>query len=51
MKQAIPKFVTQKIKIVNDQSNVNYDAENEITYNTEVLKFTIIVIFMMVIFQ
>ena len=27
MKQAIPKFVTQKIKIVNDQSNVNYDAK------------------------
>ena len=32
------KFVTRKWSIVNDQSNVNYDAGNEIIYNTEVLK-------------
>ena len=30
------KFVTRKWKIVNDQSNTNYDAGNEIIYNTEV---------------
>ena len=28
----------RKWNIVNDQSNANYDAENEIIYNTEVLK-------------
>ena len=32
------KFVTRKWKIVNDQSNVNFDAGNEIIYNTEVSK-------------
>ena len=32
------KFVTRKWSIVNDQSNGNYDAGNEIIYNTEVLK-------------
>ena len=32
------KFVTRKWNIVNDQSNANYDAENEIIYNIEVLK-------------
>ena len=32
------KFVTRKWNIVNDQSNANYDAGNEIIYNTEVLK-------------
>ena len=31
------KFVTRKLNIVNDQSNVNYDVGNEIVYNTEVL--------------
>ena len=33
-----PKIVTRKWNIVNDQSNTNYDIENEIIYNTEVLK-------------
>ena len=28
-------------RIVNDQSNANYDVENEIIYNTEVLKSNI----------
>ena len=32
------KFVTKKWNIVNDQSNAKYDVENEIIYNTEVLK-------------
>ena len=32
------KFLTRKWNIVNDQSNANYDARKEITYNTEVLK-------------
>ena len=32
------KFVTRKWNIFNDQSNANYDAGNEIIYNTEVLK-------------
>ena len=32
------KFVARKQNIVNDQSNANYDAVNEIIYNTEVLK-------------
>ena len=32
------KFVTRKWNIVNDNSKVNYDAANEITYNTEVSK-------------
>ena len=31
-------FVTRKWNIVNDQPNANYDAGNEIIYNTEVLK-------------
>ena len=30
--------MTRKWNIVNDQSNTNYDIENEIIYNTEVLK-------------
>ena len=33
-----PKIVTRKWNIVNDQSNTTYDIENEIIYNTEVLK-------------
>ena len=33
-----PKFVTRKRNIVDDNSKSNYDATNEITYNTEVLK-------------
>ena len=32
------KLVTRKWKIVNDNSNANYNAANEINYNTEVLK-------------
>ena len=32
------KFVPRKWNIVNDQSNANYDAGNEIVYNTEDLK-------------
>ena len=35
------KFVTRNQNIVNDQSNANYDVENEIIYNTEVLKFNL----------
>ena len=32
------RFVTKKWSIVNVQTNTNYDAGNEIFYNTEVLK-------------
>ena len=32
------KFMTRKSNIANDQSNANYEVENEIIYNTEVLK-------------
>ena len=32
------KFVTRNWNIVNDNSKSNYDATNEITYYTEVLK-------------
>ena len=32
------KFVTRKWRIVNDQSDANYDVGNEIIYDTEVLK-------------
>ena len=32
------KFVTRKWNIVYDNAKVNYNAGNEITYNTEVLK-------------
>ena len=32
------KFVTRKWNIANDNSKANYNAANEITYNTEVLK-------------
>ena len=32
------KFVTRKWNIDNDNLKVNYDAANELTYNTEVLK-------------
>ena len=35
------KFVTRKWDIVNDNSKSNYDATNEITYNTKVLKSNI----------
>ena len=33
------KFVTRKWNIVNDNSNSNYTATNEIIYNTELLNF------------
>ena len=32
------KFVTRKWNVANDNSNVNYDVPNEITYNSEVLE-------------
>ena len=32
------KFVVRKWNTANDQSNANYDVENGIIYNTEVLK-------------
>ena len=32
------KFVTRTLNIINDNSKANYVVENEITYNTEVLK-------------
>ena len=32
------KFVTRKWYFVNDESNANYDAGNEIIYNTYLLK-------------
>ena len=32
------KFVTRKQNIVNNNSKSNYDAANEITYNTEIWK-------------
>ena len=35
------KFVTRKRNIVNDSSNSNYDATNEINYNTEILKYNL----------
>ena len=35
------KFVTRKWNIVNDHSKKNYDATNEITFNTAVLKSTL----------
>ena len=35
------KFVARKWNIVNDNSNANYNAVDEITYNAEVLKSTL----------
>ena len=35
------KFVTRKWNIDKDNSKSNYDATNEITYNTEILKSNI----------
>ena len=32
------KFVTRKWNIVNDNSKSNFDATNEIAYNTDILK-------------
>ena len=37
-KSSDSKFVTRNKNIVNDQINTNYNAENVIIYNTEVLK-------------
>ena len=45
------KFVSRKQNTVNDQSNANYDVENKVINNSEVLKFLIIVITMMLTFQ
>ena len=45
------KFVSRKQNTVNDQSNANYDVENKIIDNSEVLKFLIIVMTMMLTFQ
>ena len=45
------KFVSRKQNTVNDQSNANYDVENRIIDNSEVLKFLIIVMTMMLTFQ
>ena len=36
------KFVTRSWKIVNVNSKVNYNAANEITYDTEILKSVLI---------
>ena len=44
------KFVSRKQNTVNDQSNANYDVENKIIDNSEVLKFLIIVMTMMLTF-
>ena len=38
MEHSDSKFVTRNWNISNDNSKANNDAENEITYNTEVLK-------------
>ena len=35
------KFVARKWNIVNDNSNSIYAAANEITYNTDILKFNL----------
>ena len=36
------KFVTRSWKIVDANSKVNYNAANEITYDTEILKSVLI---------
>ena len=35
------EFVTRKWNVVNDNSKSNYDARNEIMFNTKVLKYNI----------
>ena len=35
------KFVKRKWNIVNDKLNANYGVENEIIYNTKVLKYNL----------
>ena len=35
------KFVTRRWNIVNNNSKANYAAGNEISYNTEVLKYSL----------
>ena len=37
------KFVTRKWIAVNYQSNENYDARNEVIYNTETVKFIFVI--------
>ena len=34
----ITKLITRKWNVVNDNSKTNYDATNENTYNTDILK-------------
>ena len=41
------KFVTRKLNILNDSSNSNYAAANEITYNTKILKLIFVIIAML----
>ena len=38
------KFLTRKWNIINDNSNANYNAGNEIAYDTKVLKCNLTVI-------
>ena len=35
------KFVTREWNIINENSKANYEEGNEITYNTEVLKYNL----------
>ena len=35
------KLITRKWNVVNDNSKTNYDAINENTYNTDILKFNL----------
>ena len=41
------KFITRKLNILNDSSNSNYAAANEITYNTKILKLIFVIIAML----
>ena len=41
------KFVTRKWNIINDNSNSNYAAANEITYDTEILNLIFVIITML----
>ena len=41
------KFTTRKWNIINDQSNANNNIGNEIIYNTEVLKFNLVITMML----
>ena len=44
------KFLTRKWNIISDNSNANYNAANEIAYNTKVLKHNLTVITVMLTF-